>query len=217
VKQRGAQSAREIGGARAHPFKRQVSEGGTGGREQAASACSPRRRSIAAGLLSFLQPRSRSGHAVAHSNPCADGRHKQQEALRLDVRASLRAHSRGSVAEAREAFRLRVDSLLRPASLLGGDDATMQGLMLGIAFAPADKVSELHRLFFTSPDVLAFATARLHSWGALRALHGAGAAAAGAAAGLQVAAAAGGTRVRWPRRRRVLQRLGLLGSPVDIT
>lgn len=115
--------------------------------------------------------------------------------------------ARGSVAEAREAFRGRAEALARPCSLLdGGDSRGVTGLVMELALAQPDRVPELHRLFFTSPAVLAFAAARLHAWAAVCALR---------------CAPGGGGRSGSgdpPRRRPrgILRRLGLLGPPLDL-
>ncbi|KAI8462394.1 MAG: hypothetical protein J3K34DRAFT_500886 [Monoraphidium minutum] len=172
--------------------RRQRSESHLGGQD----AREPRR-----GLLSLLQFK-----ASPRGGPRPPG------GLRLQAAAPRGVYMRVTVSEAREAFRGHAAWLLRPASLLGGGDASaLEGLILELAFAKAEKVPELRRQAFSSPEVLTFAAARLHAWGAAAALLPAAAAAAPRAEG----GADGRGRAR---RRRVLRRLGLLGSsPVDLS
>ncbi|GBF94298.1 hypothetical protein Rsub_06920 [Raphidocelis subcapitata] len=183
------------GGRASSPLAGALPRGGPlfGSSSGPAQPARPRTPSLR-GLLAALQERA------ARARRAAAERQRAQAALARGVRA------RGSVAEAREAFRARAAALARPCSLLGdGDSRGITGLIMELALAKADRVPELHRLFFASPDVLAFAAARLTSWAAVCALP-------------ERAAAAGRSGGTWPQRRprRLLRRLGLLGPPVDL-
>jgi len=114
-----------------------------------------RRRSSLAELVAVLQQRRRQRQLLL-----------QQQVLKAHARATRGAYTRGSVAEARETFRLHASELLRPCTLLSESDAAcVNNLLLELAFSRPDKVGELHCQFFTAPEVATFLVARLHSWG----------------------------------------------------
>lgn len=142
------------------------------GSPPAAGSSKPGRASFS-GFLVLLRERRQAAAEAAAARRHRRLQQHQQAALKTHSAASQGVYMRGTVSEAREAFRDRASDLLRPSTVLDGSDVVrIKGLLLELAFARPDMVAELHRQFFLSPEVITFAVARLHQWGTLAALFG---------------------------------------------